>query len=538
MFTIGAYYRGDRNVPITPYDSFPEVQFSLFSNLEQIGIDHETCVLALPGWGPGDQRNYAKNKLSLANTGVAFENDSLKYSEAQDRLETAFSFTAPHDMSVLTSVTPANDTNRMFVLNFQEDNGASSDVDYLYIDFNGTVVDDPVYYGWRSVTSANAGSVSSLGFLKNKENTTGFTITGSGSDLKVRGFLKNDNGYDYTSENNLASPTSDTTANPLKYLYTGCRRRNGTYDYQFLGSQDYLLAFDMLFSENNFLQISDNPWGIWQRVAPIRRFFPAAEAGGSTDLTATDITTGAPTLSSPSISQTHKLTASNITAGVPLIASPTLHTEYQLLSIGIVTQPPILETPTMSQIHELGAQDIDTLNPAVVTPNIGQEHVLSAQVITTGTPIVSIPSLSEGSHSLISTSITTDAPTVDTPTVGQIHVLSVTDIVTGDPMVDPATMGWVHALISSAILTGVPIFNAPVLTELAGPADNLTATDIATGTPDVDTPSIGQTHALTSILIVTGVSIVGIPALNFSILPTPQERTFTVPFENRTYTVV
>ena len=92
--------------------------------------------------------------------------------------------------------------------------------------------------------------------------------------------------------------------------------------------------------------------------------------GSAVDLTATAITTGAPSVGTPTIGQVHALTASGITTGAP-----------------------VLDTPSMSGGASLTAANIVTGAPSVGAPVIGQVHALSAAGIATGTPSVGTPSM-------------------------------------------------------------------------------------------------------------------------------------------------
>ena len=96
-------------------------------------------------------------------------------------------------------------------------------------------------------------------------------------------------------------------------------------------------------------------------------------AGGTDELTATEIATGAPILAAPTIGQIHALTATEIAIGAPT-----------------------LETPTIAQTHEAASASYDDVNTAVgladpgdtVTVPTGTETWNSTLVISKGVSLI------------------------------------------------------------------------------------------------------------------------------------------------------
>ena len=75
-------------------------------------------------------------------------------------------------------------------------------------------------------------------------------------------------------------------------------------------------------------------------------YFEAA-ASGTDNLTATGITTGSPTLSSPALTQLHALLAVGLSTGTPTLGSPALTQLHALLALGISTDLPSLGSPAL-----------------------------------------------------------------------------------------------------------------------------------------------------------------------------------------------
>lgn len=93
------------------------------------------------------------------------------------------------------------------------------------------------------------------------------------------------------------------------------------------------------------------------------------------DLTADDVATGAPTLTSAVIGQTHALTADDATSGTPTLTSPAL-----------------------SEVVAITADDISTSSPTLTVAVLGQAHVLLADGVSAETPAQSSPVLTENSE--------------------------------------------------------------------------------------------------------------------------------------------
>jgi hypothetical protein len=229
-------------------------------------------------------------------------------------------------------------------------------------------------------------------------------------------------------------------------------------------------------------------------------------------LAATAVATGASSVGSPSVGQVHSLTAIAIATAAPSVSSPALGQVHALAATAVATGSPSVGTPAIGQIHTLAATGVATSAPSVGSPAIGQVHVLTATGITTGTPSASSPVLDApgGTDALTATGIAAGSPSVGSPAVGQVHSLTATSVVTGAPSVGGPALGQLHALVAAAIATGTPSVGSPSL----GQKHTLTATGVAAGAPSTGNPVITQVHVMLATGIATGAPTVGTPSLN------------------------
>lgn len=128
---------------------------------------------------------------------------------------------------------------------------------------------------------------------------------------------------------------------------------------------------------------------------------PEAVGGGTDALTATDIASGIPTVTSATLGQIHALTSTAITSGIPTVTAATLGQIHALTATDIATPAPTVSTPTIAQIHALVATDIASGAPTVTAATLGQVHVLTATNISSGIPTVSSPTVDYTSEILL-----------------------------------------------------------------------------------------------------------------------------------------
>lgn len=94
-------------------------------------------------------------------------------------------------------------------------------------------------------------------------------------------------------------------------------------------------------------------------------------------------------------SGTNALTATGISTGAPTVGTPALGQIVDLSAVGIATGAPTVGTPAIGQVHDLAAVGIDTGAPTVGSPAVMDFGVdaLDANGISTGTPTVGTPAI-------------------------------------------------------------------------------------------------------------------------------------------------
>lgn len=160
------------------------------------------------------------------------------------------------------------------------------------------------------------------------------------------------------------------------------------------------------------------------------------------DLTATGITTGAPTVGTPAITQEHALTATGVDAGAPVLGAPAL--------------------AEAAGTDALTATGITTGSPTLGAPAFGQEHAFTATGVSAGAPTLGAPALAEaaGTDALEATGFATGAPTLAAPAFGQVHVLQAAECECGAPELGAPGLAIAGAVAS---LPDTPRFT-PILT--------------------------------------------------------------------------
>lgn len=245
-------------------------------------------------------------------------------------------------------------------------------------------------------------------------------------------------------------------------------------------------------------------------------------------------TAGAPSVASPVVGQKHVLTAAVATTGAASVATPALGQSHALVAAGIATQAPVLETPLCEEESpsvDLTANPIIAGTPVVGSPVVGQQHVLTAQAATTGAasvaqaalgqvhittadgvdlgnPVAQSPALGQ-QHAMTADGVNTGQPTLGGPVVGQGHALTAQEVLLGSPALSVPAIGQVHAMIADGVLAGAPLAAVSAL----GQIHALTAQNADLGIAILGGPTLGQAHALVGNGISAGVPAFGQPAL-------------------------
>lgn len=203
------------------------------------------------------------------------------------------------------------------------------------------------------------------------------------------------------------------------------------------------------------------------------------------------------------------LEASPVTTGAPSVGTPTLTQSQALSAVGIATAPPAIGNPTLTQGHSLAASGVVTGAPTLGTPTLSQSAQLVANPISAGAPSLGSPAVSQ-SHTLVATSLATGSPVLGTPSLSTAGQLTALPIATGAPSLGTPALSQSHNLTTIVIATGAPTVGSPVLSV----AGQLQANAIVTGAPTLGMPVIAQVHSLVGVAITTGAPVIGVPMLD------------------------
>ena len=208
-----------------------------------------------------------------------------------------------------------------------------------------------------------------------------------------------------------------------------------------------------------------------------------------------EITTGAPIVDAPILTQNYNLSGVAITIGAPSVDQSSLSITVNLASTAITTSAPVVDTTDLEQNHALQPSEITSGAPVVDTTDINQNHVLTG-------------------------AITVAAPVVDQPVISQHFDLTTNSITTGAPIIDAATVGVTHNLTSSEVTSGAPVIDTTNLSQVYNLQPALTI-----GSPIIDAAGITQNHVLSSVSITTGAPVIDRPGDNWTTIILPLDGT-------------
>lgn len=227
------------------------------------------------------------------------------------------------------------------------------------------------------------------------------------------------------------------------------------------------------------------------------------------DLTAGNITAGAPSVGTATIGQVHVLAANGVTAGAPSVATATPGQVHALAAAGITAGAPAAGAATLGQTHVLAAVAVSTVAPALGQPTVAHIHMLAAATFAAGAPVLGQPQIGQA-HALATGEMAAGAPALGQPTATHVHVLAAVAVTAGQPTAGAASIGQAHALVISGIVTGAPTLGSPGMAgEIA-----LSPLDINTGAPALGFPSLGQRHALAAAGVTAGAPLAGQTTIN------------------------
>ena len=172
---------------------------------------------------------------------------------------------------------------------------------------------------------------------------------------------------------------------------------------------------------------------------------------GPVSLTATGITTAAPSVGSSALTLDFSLTATGITTAASSVAEVDLTQEYDLTATGITTAATTVGDAGLTQVQVLGASELVTVAPDLETSDITQAHDIAVTGITTAAPQVDDGDLS-CAQSLSALNIACAPPTVgDTTVFIGSHSLTAAGITTAAP--DLADEQIVYSAARNSIFT-------------------------------------------------------------------------------------
>lgn len=172
--------------------------------------------------------------------------------------------------------------------------------------------------------------------------------------------------------------------------------------------------------------------------------------------------TASPTLQHASISQIHALSATGIASGTPDVPDLQVFLEGELGVIGISTGSPSIGSPTTGQVHVLTASGI-TASPAVSVPAFAQQHVTNPTGVTS-TPVVASLTLG-ASYSFAPTGISA-SPVVPQPLLDQKHILLPTGVDSASPTVGSPALTGAHQLSAVGVTSGAPVVSSTQLAQI------------------------------------------------------------------------
>ena len=228
------------------------VQASIFKNAEMAGIDPASIAFAMPMWGPGNQLDYCNPINTFSNNLVSYDKGSLSFNGTTTYLA--------------QSINSKIFETRPFT---------------LFIKF--TNIGDDVASHW---IFAKEDTNLSYGFGFRRYGTGLYFQSGTASSYlyKASGAIANNQtlsichrivsqtNYDVFIDNKLGvgwtKTTSYNTNDPtINTLQIG--RSNGSYQGYHNGRIYYFYVFNTALTDGQITYLSDNPYFLLQRVAPV-----------------------------------------------------------------------------------------------------------------------------------------------------------------------------------------------------------------------------------------------------------------------------
>jgi hypothetical protein len=320
--------------------------------------------------------------------------------------------------------------------------------------------------------------------------------------------------YDFDSRSDYNASSDTTTTDGTN------DRASQTFSFNDASNGDYSLASDDTGALDHGTDLSsDTAYSFEDDITGTTRSgtwdigaYAYVPGGADHELTADDLVTGSPVLSSPAISQIHGLSATGISTGSPVLGSPSLGGVVELAANDLVSNAPVSGTPAISQGHSISATGIITGSPVVGTPAPDQGHSLTANSVVSGAPIIPSPAIGQV-HTLESGDLETCQPVLGSPTLSTegSHSLEADGVVTGDPVSGTPEISQSHSIGAPVqITTGSPSVGTPAISQRS----SLSANSVVSGAPVLSDPALSQNHSITPTILLSGAPDLGSPGLS------------------------
>lgn len=220
-------------------------------------------------------------------------------------------------------------------------------------------------------------------------------------------------------------------------------------------------------------------------------------------LLANSISTGFPTIETPTLTPFWSLSADSINTGLPTTGSPNVTIIIQswvqddwiqsdwfqiaeigdLFTDGLTTSAPTVGNAQLSQTHKFVGISVFASAPTYVAPSFGQVHGFVANDVTTGAPAVGQPSAS-GGISLSAVGVNAGQPDIGSPTFRETNRLQVSELATGAPELQLPILASPQFLVAGSITTASPTVGLAVFAQ----THRFVAASLYTAPPDIGQP--------------------------------------------------
>lgn len=276
-------------------------------------------------------------------------------------------------------------------------------------------------------------------------------------------------------------------------------------------------------------------------------------SGGGTAVTASSLSTTAPTIGAPALIRLSNAVASSLTTTSPTIGAPAVVGNVSLSAASLTTSATVVGAPALVRVVPFTASTLITSAPTIGAPALIRLSNAIASTLTTSSPTIGAPSLAPvynlvganfisttltlgapavvGNVSLSATSLTISAAIANNATFTPFHALlpaglslqlpligntslignvalTASVLTTSSPILAATTLIVVYNFIASNLSISSPSFTAPNLQAFA----LLNATGVSTSSPTVNSTALGVVVNLVAASVQTSSPTIGAPA--------------------------